>query len=372
MRSRNQITHVFAAILACALAACGSGELVSPAQNDPSGPAASGNLDAPGELRIFRASDPQVRDFLAGVYPGDTVRLEAKRGSAAQDVEWQSNAPQVASVDDDGMLSVHAAGDCTVTASDGDSSKSLKVHVGEAPPFLGSDPVEASPTPQATPTASPNPTDTPAATATPDATPRSTPAPTATPVPSAPPSDPFMDEVTSFNPGPSAGFGSDQFPDIVLGGPHGSGTSLGSFDVLSLGRGGEIVLKSDRPILDGSGADFIVFENAFYAGGNPEAPFAEPGEVSVSQDGITFLSFACAQSDNAGHYPGCAGVHPVYANVESNSIDPTDPAVAGGDAFDLQTVGLPWARYVKIRDVSLNGGGNSAGFDLDAISIVHQ
>jgi hypothetical protein len=147
---------------------------------------------------------------------------------------------------------------------------------------------------------------------------------------------------------------------------------MGSFDVLSLGVGGIIVLKSDTPILDGPGVDFIVFENAFYVDGDPKAPFAEPGEVSVSQDGERFFVFPCAKNDRADGYPGCAGVHPVFANSETNHIDPTDPATAGGDDFDLQKLGLKWARYIRIRDLSESGSGDSAGFDLDAISIVHQ
>jgi len=350
-------------LIAIALAACGSAIPIAANHDESSAPSPSGSLVAPGELRIFRSGDPQIRDILAGVYPGDRVVLEAKRGASQPAVTWESSAPQIASIDADGTLHIHQAGDCRVIAHDGDASKELKVHAGDEPPFLGENPA-GEPTPVATPSPSPTASASPIPTPTPDDTP--------SPTPSAPPSDDFMDEVVSFNPGASAGFGSDQFPDIVLGGPRGNGTSLGSFHVLSLGKGGEIVLKSERPILDGSGPDFIVFENAFYAGGNPEAPFAEPGEVSVSQDGVDYVSFACAASDSAGHYPGCAGVHPVFANVESNSIDPTDPAVAGGDAFDLQSTGLDWALFVKIRDLSLSGGGNSAGFDLDAVSIVHQ
>ncbi|MCE9624961.1 MAG: hypothetical protein K8R69_05840 [Deltaproteobacteria bacterium] len=178
--------------------------------------------------------------------------------------------------------------------------------------------------------------------------------------------------MTSFDPGAHAGFGSDRFPDVVLGAPKGGGLQTGGFDVLSLGQGGTIVLKSAAAILDGPGKDFIVFENAFYAGGNPLAPFAEPGEVAVSQDGTHFVAFPCASGNRDEMYPGCAGVHPVLANADTNSIDPLDPAAAGGDAFDLHDLGLAWARYIRIRDLSEGGGGNSAGFDLDAVSIIHQ
>lgn len=186
------------------------------------------------------------------------------------------------------------------------------------------------------------------------------------------PSDSYMDEVSSFNPGPGSGFGQSNFPGVVLGPPHGNGAGAGGTDVLSLGVGGQITLRSDTPILNGPGPDFIVFENAFYVGGNPLSPFAEPGQVSVSQDGITFYSFPCDASNHVALFPGCAGVHPTLANPDTNMISPTDPAVAGGDAFDLQNVGLTWILYVRVADMGNAGGGGTAGFDLDAVSIVHQ
>ncbi len=197
----------------------------------------------------------------------------------------------------------------------------------------------------------------------------------APPGPIQPPSvlsDPYVDEIVNFTPGPGAGFGQSQLPGIVLGPPHGNGALMGGFDVLSLGAGGQITLRSATPILNGPGPDLIVFENAFYAGGNPLNPFAERGEVSLSQDGENFTVFPCDASNQAALYPGCAGVHPVFANPDTNTISPSDPNLAGGDAFDLQSVGLSWALYIRIRDLSSGGGGSSAGFDLDAISIIHQ
>ena len=69
--------------------------------------------------------------------------------------------------------------------------------------------------------------------------------------------------------------------------------------------------------------------------------------------------------------PGCAGVNPVLAN-RTNGVDPTDPALAGGDAFDLADVGLARARYVRIRDSGVNPyEGTTGGFDLDALAVVN-
>lgn len=196
------------------------------------------------------------------------------------------------------------------------------------------------------------------------------------PPPDQPPSvdsDPYMDQIVSYQAGAGAGFGQASLPGIVLGPPHGNGAAMGGLDVLSLGRGGQIILRSTTPILNGPGADLIVFENAFYAAGNPMNPFSEPGQVSLSQDGTTFYDFPCDAANAAAHFPGCAGVHPTLANPSSNAIDPTDPTVAGGDAFDMELLHLDWAIYVKITDRGAGGAaGPSAGFDLDAVSIVYQ
>ena len=46
-------------------------------------------------------------------------------------------------------------------------------------------------------------------------------------------------------------------------------------------------------IVDGPGPDFIVFENPFASAGSSTDLFAEPGEVSVSDDGTTWQTFPC-------------------------------------------------------------------------------
>lgn len=184
-----------------------------------------------------------------------------------------------------------------------------------------------------------------------------------------PDADPFADRVVLFEPGYGAGFGQDRMPDIVLGGPRGAGASAGGLDVVSLGRFGVIELALDDWIVrDGPGPDFIVFENPFPG-------WVEPGLVEVSDDGEIWHAFPCDLDDHEGLYPGCAGVEPVLANVETNDIDPTDPSVAGGDAFDLADLGLEQIRYVRITDGGVGPDwsyeGGAGGFDLDALAIVN-
>lgn len=174
----------------------------------------------------------------------------------------------------------------------------------------------------------------------------------------------FAASIVEYLPGEGAGYGQDRLPDVVLGRPQGGGNQ-GSLDVLSLGREGSIVLAFDgRGLVDGPGPDLLVFENPFPG-------WSETGVVALSDDGVEWHSFSCDAADAAGGFPGCAGVALVWAHPD-NDIDPTDPAVAGGDAFDLAALGLARARFVRVTDSGANTyDGVAGGFDLDAIAIVH-
>jgi hypothetical protein len=212
--------------------------------------------------------------------------------------------------------------------------------------------------------------------------------------------DPYADAVDGYAIGTSGGFNQAALPDVVLGPPTGSGLFGGTLGVFSLGLEGEIVLEfSDNVVVDGPGVDFTVFENPFFGTGLFEIVdvlFSEPGTVSVSQDGVSWLAFPCADAlADAPYYPGCAGVYPVLANGESDDRHPAVPTFAppvtsfigqvksaiavpdgsGGDSFDLADVGLGWARYVRIESADhVNGpfGPDNAGFDLDAVTAVNS
>ena len=183
---------------------------------------------------------------------------------------------------------------------------------------------------------------------------------------------PYADEVVSFVPGEGAGYGEESMPEVVLGPPTPGPPESGSLDVLSLGVGGEIVLGfSGRAIVDGPGPDFIVWENVFWVGGDRTAPFVELGEVSVSDDGVRWVTFPCGVSGRDGVYDtGCAGWRP-RRDFDPCEQVPLDAAQVGGDAFDLSEVGLERARYIRIRDLSEDGVAPSAGFDLDAVGAIN-
>ena len=120
-----------------------------------------------------------------------------------------------------------------------------------------------------------------------------------------------------------------------------------------------------RTIVDGPGPDFVIFENAFLAGGAEGETFVEPGSVAVSLDGEEWIEFPC--DANKLEATLCAGLAPVFANVVSGQGDAFNADESGGDLFDLSDLGLSEARYVRVTDVA----GDDAVFDLDAAAILH-
>jgi hypothetical protein len=179
--------------------------------------------------------------------------------------------------------------------------------------------------------------------------------------------DPFADGVVSFRPGIGAGFGQTYFPENVLGPPCGNESptipQASEQHLLSLGDGGEIVLEfSDNIVIDLPGADLAVFENPLIAVGDVNYSFCEAAIVAVSQDGDTFFTFPYdfippPEGERLGRmsdYINFAGIHPVFSNP-TNGISAIDPAVSGGDFFDLADVGLAWARFVRITDTGTPG-----------------
>lgn len=236
--------------------------------------------------------------------------------------------------------------------------------------------------------------------------------------------DPFADAVIDKQLLHAQAYNQMLLPGIVLGSPKGGGLTSGSLDVASFGAasvddpgsapyGGSMVLSFENNlVVDGPGADFTVFENVFYylnaqSMADPEKRMMEPAIVSVSQDGVTWHSFPFDFSPrydpktgalNLTHpfvyNRGFAGVNPVISN--GVNVDPTDPAVSGGDSFDLADLNLPdgldWIRYVRLQStghkwlIDMNGDTvhhpndkatrsadrsfNKSGFDLDAVTAI--
>ncbi len=185
-------------------------------------------------------------------------------------------------------------------------------------------------------------------------------------------SDPWADLVVSFVHGQNwSHFGEQFFPINVLGPPDPDGaldmynSSSKPEEILSLGHGGEIVLQfTDNKIINGTGSDFTVFENAFISLFD-NSVFAEAAIVSVSQNGYDWVEFPYDTTSMSGF----AGVTPTDDNH-----NPTNPSVSGGDLFDLDDIGLDWVTYVKLTDLGdiYQEGLYNGDFDLDAVVAIHS
>lgn len=105
-------------------------------------------------------------------------------------------------------------------------------------------------------------------------------------------SNPFAVFVVDYNPAPGQHVNDSNFndPARALGAPRGGGT--GAADNSSLvtlgGFGGSITLGFDHTVQDDPlnpyGMDSIVFGNAFWLGGDPEAHWAECATIEISLD----------------------------------------------------------------------------------------
>jgi hypothetical protein len=209
----------------------------------------------------------------------------------------------------------------------------------------------------------------------------------------------FATSVVSYNQGGGSGvFDTSN----ILGGPRGGGFSSGSLHVLTLGNAGDATLAFDVVLTDGPGADFSVFENGFeFSGG----VFAEVCFVEVSTNGADFARFPTRYGGAPGPhgefaalpyatFAGLSGGAPVRANVVTNSIDPFDPVVSGGESFDLADlendplvqsglVDLAQIHYVRLVDLVAGQHGDSNGVtiwdsggtssaDMDAVAVIQH
>ncbi len=152
----------------------------------------------------------------------------------------------------------------------------------------------------------------------------------------------------------------------AINGVRGAGSTMGSFDVLSLdntlsGHPSATFRWGAQRVLNGPGVDFVVFENGFEVfgtAGNPQH-FMDPMVVELSVDGQTWVTFPhdythtpeTSYSRNPNHWIGFAGTQPVRLNRDTHPVDPFDPAAAGGDGFDLEQLPTdsPEAREIRSK-----------------------
>ena len=158
--------------------------------------------------------------------------------------------------------------------------------------------------------------------------------------------------------------------------------------VVSLGDGGNAVLTFKKPIRNGAGADFAVFENGF------DNAFLELAFVEVSSNGIDFYRFRAtsnvvATQIGAFELRGDATkLNNLAGKYRARYGTPFDLAeLAGVTNLDINAI-----THVKIVDVvgsinplyaSFDSNNNaindpyptpfaSGGFDLDAVGVLHE
>lgn len=168
---------------------------------------------------------------------------------------------------------------------------------------------------------------------------------------------------------------------------------LGSPDnqIVSLGDSGVAILTFEKPIQDGEGFDFAVFENGFPTFGGY---FLELAFVEVSSDGVFFVRFPATSLTDTVHQLNTFDlVNPININnlagkYVSGFGTPFDLA----ELKDIPNLDISAITYVKIIDVigsladsiaSVDAFGNkindpfptpfdSGGFDLDAVGVIHE
>jgi hypothetical protein len=169
-------------------------------------------------------------------------------------------------------------------------------------------------------------------------------------------------------------------PQRALGPAMDAGV-LDPFSIVSLGRGGSLVLTFSTPIRDGPGPDFAVYENSF------SDYFLELAFVEVSSDGVLWQRFpAISLTQNPVGAFGLVDATLLYQLAGKYR--------AGyGTPFDLANLepiaGIDYQAITHVRIVDVIGDGRtydslghpiydpypttgSAGFDLDAVAVLNE
>ena len=168
----------------------------------------------------------------------------------------------------------------------------------------------------------------------------------------------------------------------------GPATLNNSYDAVSLGDGGSALLTFERPIRNGEGPDFVVFEN------DNIGTFLELAFVEVSSDGEHFVRFPATSLTPTDEQVGSFGsVDPTFINNLAGKFK-----IGYGTPFDLEelagseNLNIDSIVYVRVIDVigtidpqyaTYDAFGHivndpwptnfaSSGFDLSGVGVIHQ
>lgn len=176
--------------------------------------------------------------------------------------------------------------------------------------------------------------------------------------------------------------------ETYVPGPAGNG-------IVSLGDAGEAIITFEKPIMNGDGYDFAVFENGFIDQTlKLGTAFLELAFVEVSSDGINFFRFdAICLNDTLIQLD-------TYEGIDATKLNNLAGKYIGnyGTPFDLDElkdqVGLDVMKITHVKVVDVVGNITTkycsrdsrgfpindpwptpfaqSGFDLDAVGVIHQ
>ncbi len=196
----------------------------------------------------------------------------------------------------------------------------------------------------------------------------------------------ISDTTATYNGSNKASFGS---AELACGMPG------GTMDVVSLGDGGYAIVSFEKPVCNGEGYDFAVFENGLIPQNQPDKAFLELAFVEVSSDSVHFFRFPAVSTTpfdkqiGGFDYLDARNLHNLAGKYVANYGTPfdLDELKNVSPLLDVNNV-----RFVKIidvigtinpefasRDVDSNIINDpfptpfaSCGFDLDAVGVIHQ
>jgi len=208
--------------------------------------------------------------------------------------------------------------------------------------------------------------------------------------PAAMATTPYASEVISYTEGTNAQTGYN-VPNTSLGAPSLWTTAWPSGiqdvtmfapawetdQIVSIGAGGELVVKFDHQVVDDVlnpfGIDLLVFGSEMFADGDwpngvADGYTSEPSKISVSQDGDGWFDIADVFADGlfpSQAYQNTSTAQGADGSILSDFTKPVNPDIdwegkayseilalydgsGGGTGVDISGTGLSWIQYVKV------------------------
>ena len=191
----------------------------------------------------------------------------------------------------------------------------------------------------------------------------------------------YANRVVDYSPVPLSKKGEQFYDSSVILGAAGS-----SLDVVSLGfdstqdnaTGGSITLgfgakTNSYCIVDGSGDDFVVTENAFYIEGDQTRSYNEVAYVEASEDGANFFRFSSSVDSSFSleelkRYTGFAGVLPEGDRFDLNTLIKTHSLSSSFRACFIRIIDA--GTQVSDADTS-SPVSNGSGADINALQALN-